>query len=109
KGNKLPDNYREVIKEFLGVDHIYESYGMSEITAMMPKCPELKHHIQPWVIPYLLDPKTGEPRPKTGTQTGRFGFIDLAVKTFWGGFLSGDKITIDYDGTCPCGRIGPRI
>jgi hypothetical protein len=109
KGNKLPDNFRDVVQEFLGVDRVHESYGMSEMMALLPKCPEHRHHISPWVIPYLLDPKTGVLFPKTGTQTGRFGFIDLAATTYWGGFLTGDEVTIDWDGTCKCGRIGPRI
>jgi hypothetical protein len=109
KGNKLPDNFKQVVKDFLGVERVYESYGMSEMMALLPQCPEGKHHISPWVIPYLLHPKTGELFPETGTQTGRFGFIDLAATTYWGGFLTGDKITIDWDGTCACGREGPRI
>jgi hypothetical protein len=109
KGNKLPDNFRDVVQEFLGVDRVHESYGMSEMMALLPKCPEHRHHISPWVIPYLLDPKTGVLFPKTGTQTGRFGFIDLAATTYWGGFLTGDEVTIDWDGTCKCGRIGPRV
>jgi hypothetical protein len=109
KGHKLPEGFQEVVREFLGVDRVHESYGMSEMMALLPKCPEHKHHISPWVIPYLLDPKTGVPFPRTGTQTGRFGFIDLAAITYWGGFLTGDEVTIDWDGTCPCGRVGPRI
>jgi hypothetical protein len=109
KGTKLPENYREVVMEFLGASKIYESYGMSEMMALLPKCPQSKHHISPWLIPYLLDPKTGAILPRQGTQTGRFGFIDLTPGTYWGGFLSGDKITIDWHGTCACGRVGPRI
>jgi hypothetical protein len=109
KGQTLPENFREVVLEFLGVDRVHESYGMSEMMALLPKCPERKHHISPWLIPYLLDPKTGALQPRTGTQTGRFGFIDLAATTYWGGFLTGDKVTVDWDGRCKCGRIGPRI
>ena len=38
KGFVLPENYMEVIQEFLGVDRIQEGYGMSEISAFHWAC-----------------------------------------------------------------------
>ncbi len=103
KGHVLPDDYMEVIKEFMGVDRIQEGYGMSEISAMHWACPENKYHVQPFVIPYLLDPETSEALPRRGRQTGRAAFYDLLNESHWGGIISGDEITIDWDEKCPCG------
>jgi hypothetical protein len=48
--------------------------------------------------------------PRTGDQTGRFAFLDLLPETFWGGFISGDEVTLSgFDNTCPCGRQGPYL
>ena len=40
KGFVLPENYMDVIREFLGVDRIQEGYGMSEISAFHWACDE---------------------------------------------------------------------
>jgi hypothetical protein len=59
----------------------------------------------------LLDPDTGEVRPRTGTATGRYGAFDLNAQTYWGGFLTGDEVTLSWGDTqpCACGRIGPYL
>ena len=36
-------------------------------------------------------------------QTGRAAFFDLVPQTYWGGFASGDEITVDFE-PCACGR-----
>jgi hypothetical protein len=109
KGRVLPPDYREIMVKFFGLKAFpRESYGMSEmVTATHRSCPLGFYHFRPHCIPYLLDPKTGEPQPRTGTQTGRFGFVDLLAKTHWGGFLSGDEVTMNFgDKPCACGRTG---
>ena len=103
KGVALPDNFMDVIQEFLGVDRIQEGYGMSEISAFHWACDEGKYHICPWVIPYLLDPDTSEPLPRRGKVTGRAAFYDFMNQSHWGGVISGDEVTIDWDTKCPCG------
>jgi len=108
KGKVMPEGYRENIAAFLGVDALSESYGMSEMCALMPKCPAGKYHALPWMLVFLLDPQTGEPAPREGTHTGRFGVIDLAYRQRWGGVLSGDEVTMTF-GRCACGRDGPFI
>ena len=109
KGMVLPDNYMEVIQEFLGVDEIQEGYGMSEISAFHWACREGRYHVQPWVIPFLLDPDTSEPLPRSGRQTGRAAFYDFFNRSHWGGIISGDEITIDWDTPCPCGLASVAI
>lgn len=109
KGFALPDNFMEVIEEFLGVDRIQEGYGMSEISAFHWACDEGHYHVQPWVIPFLLDPDSGEPLPREGTVTGRAAFYDLFNESHWGGIISGDEITIDWDERCACGLESVHI
>ena len=104
KGAVLPDDYMDVIHEFLGVDRIQEGYGFSEQSAFHWACSEGRYHVQPWVIPFVLDPDTSEPLPRTGRQTGRAAVYDVLLKAHWGGVISGDEVTIDWDLHCPCGQ-----
>jgi len=108
KGKVMPEGYRTAIAAFLGVPTIAESYGMSEISSLMPKCPAGKYHALPWLLVFVLDPQTGVPSARKGTHTGRFGVIDLAFQQRWGGVLSGDEVTMTF-GRCDCGRDGPFI
>lgn len=108
KGKVLPADFKEAIKKFLGVDTFREGFGMSEMISLMPKCESGNYHAMPWMILYLLDGKTGDVMPRSGTHVGRFGVIDLCAQTYWGGFLSGDEVTMTFD-TCSCGRSGTTI
>jgi hypothetical protein len=109
KGFVLPDNYMAVIQEFLGVDRIQEGYGMSEISAFHWACDEKHYHVQPWVIPFLLDPDTSQPLPREGVVTGRAAFYDFLNNSHWGGIISGDEITIDWSTPCRCGLASVHI
>jgi hypothetical protein len=109
KGFVLPEGYMDVIQEFLGVDRIQEGYGMSEISAFHWACDEQHYHVQPWVIPYLLDPDTSEPLPREGVVTGRAAFYDFLNNSHWGGIISGDEITIDWSKPCRCGLASVHI
>jgi len=104
KGVALPENFMDVIREFLGVDQLDEIYGMSEVNAMHWACERGQYHVQPWIIPFVLDPDTGEELPREGVQTGRAAFVDVTNDSHWGGIISGDEITLDWRGDCPCGR-----
>lgn len=110
KGAVLPADHLDIICEFFGLRQIHEGYGMTELMTFMPKCAEGNYHVPPQTIPYLLDPDTGNVLPRKGTQTGRFGFMDLLAITYWGGFLTGDELTISWSHDCACGRkSGPMI
>jgi hypothetical protein len=104
KGFALPDDYMDTIHEFLGADRIQEGYGFSEQSAFHWACSEGRYHVQPWVIPFVLDPDTSEPLPRTGVQTGRAAVYDVLLKAHWGAVISGDEVTIDWDLDCPCGQ-----
>jgi hypothetical protein len=112
KGRVLPDGYREQIAQFIGIDAYPRlGYGMTEmVNATHRACPLGQYHFRPNIVPFIIDPETGEQLPRTGTQTGRFGFVDLAVKTHWGGFLTGDEVTLNFaDTPCSCGRTGVHV
>lgn len=110
KGRTLPDDWRDTATRFLGIPKLDDGYGMSEVVASMRACPNRNYHLHPFVVPFLLDPATGTPSPRSGTHTGRMGVFDLNARTYWGGFLTGDKVTFSFgDVPCGCGRIGGYV
>lgn len=112
KGRDLPADTQARIAEFLGFDTIFDMFGMSEMTGVAPLCREGHYHVPPYIVPYLLDGESGEVLPRAGRQTGRFGFIDLFPREHWGGFVSGDRVTIagwEDEACCACGRTGPYV
>jgi hypothetical protein len=109
KGVVLPPDYLDVIREFSGIQNWKTGYGMSEMVSTMPMGEDGWYDVPPFIIPFLLDPQTGELLPREGVVTGRFACHDLLPQTNWGGIISGDKVTIDWEGKNPCGRIGPRV
>lgn len=110
KGRVLPDNYRQQIFDFIGFSRYYEYYSMSEIMAGCPRCDEGNFHIPPTMVPYVLDPDTGAPMPRSGRHTGRFGLMDLLPDSYWGGLITGDEVTLSgWDEPCACGRHGPYL
>jgi hypothetical protein len=112
KGIVLPDNWQEPVLRFFGVDRIVMGYGMSEVSAFHTMCESGRYHVQPWIIPFVLDPDSNAPHPRAGVQIGRAAFYDPANESHWGGVMSGDEIELSYE-PCPCGRttvhIGPNI
>ncbi len=112
KGLTLPEHWQETVDRFFGGAPLSDGYGMTEMVASTRACPQGRYHLPPWQIPFLLDPDTGQQYPRSGAKTGRFGAFDLNAQTYWGGFLTGDEVTMSWgdDGTaCPCGRIGPFV
>jgi hypothetical protein len=110
KGRTLPEDWRETVTRFLGIPKLDDGFGMSEVVASMRACPNHNYHLHPFVVPFLLDPQTGTPAPRSGTHTGRMGVFDLNAQTYWGGFLTGDKVTLSFaDAPCGCGRVGAYI
>ena len=109
KGNVYPEGWYEKTCEFWGFKQIRDAYGMTEMTGGgAPSCEYHHYHIAPYHVPFVLDPDTGKPYPREGKQTGRFAFLDILTETYWGGFITGDKVTVHWD-ECPCGLKGPWI
>lgn len=109
KGLKdAPEDWEGLLKDFFGIDRISSIYGMSECMGLAPLCTAGHYHFMPYTIPLLLDADGGL-LPREGTQTGRYAFFDLLAETYWGGFITGDRITIHWDEDCACGWKGPRL
>lgn len=104
KGVPLPDDLEEVICKFFNTDRMISSYGMTEMNSFSVLCDHDRYHILPWVTPYLLDLDSGQPLPRAGKQTGRASFFDMTADSCWGGLVTGDVVTIDWDRPCECGR-----
>lgn len=108
KGDLLPDDWEVAVRRFAGVPELQFVYAMAEVVALNLLCEQRGYHVEPWVVLYVLDPDSGMPLPRRGTQTGRAAFYDLTAAIHWGGFVSGDEVTVDWR-PCPCGRTTPRI
>jgi hypothetical protein len=109
KGFKdAPDDWEGYIKDYFGIDTIGMFYGMSEVMSMSPRCSAGNFHILPVTIPLLFD-RDMKLLPRKGAQTGRYAFFDLMAQTYWGGFISGDEITIHWEEDCPCGWKQPYV
>jgi hypothetical protein len=107
KGVSVPADWQERIERFLGAKLGF-GYGMTEMLATAGMCPHGHYHVSPYTAPFVLDAETGVPLPREGTQTGRYAFFDLLAGSYWGGFVTGDKVTVTWDG-CACGRKGPYV
>jgi hypothetical protein len=109
KGYKdAPPDWERRVTEFLGVARISSSYGMSEIMGTAPLCPSGFFHFFPHTRPIILDDEF-VPLPQEGRQTGRIAVFDFLAETYWGGFISGDQVTIHWEDDCACGWPNPRI
>lgn len=102
KGVKVPADYREQVFSFYGIgeNNLQTSYGMSEMIGTGPYSPVAKGFATcPWIVPLILD-KSGEkllnPADGKGTVEGRFAFFDLLAEGYWGGLITGDKVTVDF-------------
>lgn len=104
KGTPLPDDYEEVICEFFGAHHMLSAYGMTEMNSISILCDHGHYHVLPWVTVFLLDLETGKPLPRRGVQSGRAAFFDVTQDASWGGIITGDLATVDWDTPCACGR-----
>ncbi len=113
KGMTPPDNWQQDVCQFIGIERLTMAYGMSEVFAHNVMCSEGRYHLVPWIIPFVLDPETSEVLPRKGVVTGRMAFFSLVARRAWGGFITGDEVTIDWDSRCECGQttfhLAPKI
>jgi hypothetical protein len=99
KGVNLPDDYREQIFSFYEIDPARRSdgYGMSELSAALPRIGD-RYVPHPWVIMLILeDDGSARVADRTGQKDGRFAFLDVSIEGRWGGLISGDRVTADFD------------
>jgi hypothetical protein len=108
KGQALPEDWKQQIEEVIGAP-VMLAYGMSEICGKTNMCSRGNYHVPPYLIVYVLDEESGEPLPRRGEQTGRAALFDAVPESCWGGFVTGDEITVNWDGNCGCGRKGEYL
>ena len=109
KGYKdAPDDWEDQIKLFFGISKMGNQYGFSECIGNAPLCDAGFFHLPPYSVPLLMGPE-GEALPREGAQKGRLVLVDLIPQSYWGGFTSGDEVTVHYDGKCACGWDSPRV
>ncbi|MBU6265951.1 MAG: hypothetical protein KGN34_00335 [Sphingomonadales bacterium] len=109
KGVPLPDDLEEVICKFFNTERMISAYGMTEMNSFSVQCEHDHYHVLPWVTVYLLDLDTGQPLPRRGRQTGRAAFFDMTAESCWGGLITGDLVTVDWDHPCACGRTSVAL
>jgi hypothetical protein len=108
KGYKdAPADWEDQVKAFFGVRKIGNLYGFSECIGNAPMCDAGYFHFMPYAVPILMD-ADGAALPREGVQTGRLVLIDLVPTSYWGGFTSGDEVTVHWEDDCPCGWKGPH-
>ncbi|MFW9928825.1 MAG: hypothetical protein ACFFD1_05505 [Candidatus Thorarchaeota archaeon] len=113
KGAKLPPNYRNIISQFCGIkkESIIDGYGMTEKNPL-PIPHKGRWIIPPWEIPILLDEDSGElieMDSNGGKYTGQYAFFDPTALSYWGGIITGDRVTINWDGFPESEYVGPTI
>ncbi|PBC48054.1 hypothetical protein CJ179_14385 [Rhodococcus sp. ACS1] len=112
KRAQLPPDYREFVHETFNIpdNRNFQNYSMQELNSGMPKCRAGdRYHVPPWIVPFILDEKGETLLPhEAGEIEGRAAFFDLSLDGRWGGVITGDKISLDFD-PCACGCAGPSI
>ncbi|MGQ4892095.1 MAG: hypothetical protein ACP6IP_06360 [Candidatus Njordarchaeia archaeon] len=101
----------KLIEEALGVpsDRYTDLYGMTESNSIIMECLEGHvKHFPPWIEPILFDENL-EPIEPNGKTTGRYGFLEPSIVSYPGFILTGDKITVDWDGCDQDDLNGPVI
>lgn len=108
KGYKdAPEDWEEQIKAFFGVDRLGNQYGFSECIGNAPLCSHGFFHFLPYTVPLLMD-ADGNSLPREGSNKGRLVLVDPIPTSYWGGFISGDEVTMHWEDDCGCGWKGPR-
>jgi hypothetical protein len=108
KGYKdAPADWEEQVKAFFGVERLGNQYGFSECIGNAPLCEAGFFHFLPYAVPLLMDGE-GRALPREGVQKGRLVLVDPIPQSYWGGFTSGDEVTMHWEEDCPCGWGGPR-
>ena len=109
KGMPLPPDWIEQICRFFGLETLPRYYGMSEFSGLCKMCSAGRYHIQPWIIPFILDPDTSKLQARRGVQKGRAAFFDVLMSGQWGGIITGDELEVDFSTPCQCGQTTVHI
>ena len=109
RGITPPENWQKDVCRYVGIPRLKGLYAMTEILARNMACDSGNYHLAPWIVPFMLDPETKEPLPREGEVTGRIAFYDLLADSHWGGFISGDQSTLNWNEPSPSGQKTPYL
>lgn len=85
---------------------VVEGYSMTEIQAVMLKCPAGRYHVPPFLETVILSESLS---PVEGSDvTGVLSVLDPFAESYPGFLITGDTVR-RVTGPCPCGRSGPAI
>ena len=101
----------KLIEEAFGINsnHYLDLYGMTESNSIIMECTEANlKHIPPWKEVFLFDENLEVIEPD-GKVTGRYGFIEPSSTSFPGFILTGDRITVDWDGCSEDNKTTPVV
>jgi hypothetical protein len=108
KGKDAPADWPQLLTDVFGIEPLSAFYGMTECLSDAPRCTHGYYHFFPYFLPIILD-ENYEPLPREGVQTGRMALFDFLAESYWGGFITGDRVTMYWDYDCECGWKSPRI
>jgi hypothetical protein len=112
KRAQLPPDYQEFVHQTFNIpaNRDFQNYSMQELNSGMPKCQRgNRYHVPPWLVPFILDEDGRTLLPhESGEIEGRAAFYDLSLDGRWGGIITGDKISLDFN-PCACGCKGPSV
>ena len=76
---------------------------MSETGIRNRRCPKVIFTCRR--TPYRSSRRSGEPGVAADRllQQGPYGRVHLLADTYWGGSISGDKVTVYWEDDCKCG------
>jgi hypothetical protein len=108
KNNRLPDGWQDELRAFYDIP-ITAGYGQSEVIGLYLECEQGRWHLPPQVLLLLTD-ASGEQlvEPLEGIVEGVAASFDFSADGHWGGLLSSDWLTVDFD-ACPCGLRSPSV
>jgi hypothetical protein len=104
----LPANWQDAVEKTPGL-RLVRAYNMQELHMYSLLCSAGRYHLHPSIVPYVLDPASSAVMPRSGVQVGRLAFFDLLTESHWGGFITGDEVTLDFDGACACGATSYHL
>ncbi|MBU2488147.1 MAG: hypothetical protein KKA60_02025 [Proteobacteria bacterium] len=108
-GERIPEaELLAVLSETFGIEPmaVCEGYSMTEIQALMLKCPHGLYHVPPHLEVVLLD--EGLNAMDETSTTGILGVLDPFAGSYPGFLVTGDSVRM-ASGPCACGRPGLAI
>lgn len=112
-GSRVPrEELVGLIGRVLGVPPaaVMEGYSMTEINALLIRCPEEVYHVPPFLEVDVYDEELRplEASEDDGTRAGTLGVLDPFATSYPGFLMTGDFVRLSH-APCRCGLSGPTV